>query len=44
VEGLTSLGQVADTGGVAFWAHIGGFMSGILGVLLLQQYRRRHRW
>ena len=41
VEGLTTIGQVADTGGVAFWAHIGGFISGILGVRLLY---RRQRW
>ena len=41
VEGLTTIGQVADTGGVAFWAHIGGFVSGILGVRLLN---RRRPW
>ena len=40
IEGLTTIGQVADTGGVAFWAHIGGFVSGILGVLVL--HKRRH--
>lgn len=41
VQGLTSLGQVADVGGIAFWAHIGGFLSGMLGILLL---RPRRRW
>ena len=41
VQGLTSLGQVADVGGIAFWAHIGGFISGMLGILLL---RPRRRW
>ena len=40
VEGLTTIGQVADVGGVAFWAHIGGFLSGMLGILLLRPQRR----
>ncbi len=40
VQGLTTIGQVADVGGVAFWAHIGGFISGILGVFALRP--RRH--
>jgi len=41
VQGLTTIGQVADIGGVAFWAHIGGFVSGVLGTLAL---RPRRRW
>lgn len=41
IQGLTTIGQVADVGGVAFWAHIGGFVSGILGVLL---FRPRRQW
>ncbi len=41
IEGLTTIGQVADVGGVAFWAHIGGFVFGMLGILLL---RPRRRW
>lgn len=40
VEGLTTIGQVADVGGVAFWAHIGGFLAGMLGILLLRPQRR----
>ena len=40
-QGLTTIGQVADVGGVAFWAHIGGFISGMLGIVLL---RPRRRW
>ena len=39
--GITTIGQVADVGGVAFWAHIGGFVSGMVGILLL---RPRRRW
>ena len=38
-SGLLSLGAEA-TGGVAFFAHIGGFVSGLVLVLLL----RRKRW
>lgn len=41
VQGLTTIGQVADVGGVAFWAHIGGFVSGMISVAVL---RPRHRW
>ena len=39
--GLTAIGQVAGVGGIAFWAHIGGFISGMLGVMAL---RPRRRW
>ena len=39
--GLTSIGQVADVSGIAFWAHIGGFVSGMLGIMAL---RPRRRW
>ena len=38
--GLRTLGQMADVGGVAFWAHIGGFVSGMLGVAVLRPHRR----
>ncbi len=41
VQGLLTIGQVADAGGVAFWAHVGGFVTGMLGTGLL---RRRSRW
>jgi membrane associated rhomboid family serine protease len=40
-QGVMTIGQVADVGGVAFWAHIGGFLSGIAGILAL---RPRRRW
>ena len=40
VQGLTTIGQVADVGGVAFWAHIGGFVSGMIGVAVLRPQRR----
>lgn len=30
LSGIVDLGNVSDTGGVAFWAHIGGFIAGLL--------------
>jgi membrane associated rhomboid family serine protease len=41
LRGLTSLGQVVDVGGVAFWAHIGGFIAGMVGMALLRSRRSR---
>ena len=38
--GLTTIGQVADVGGVAFWAHIGGFVTGLIGVRIIRPQRR----
>ena len=40
VQGLTAIGQVAEVGGVAFWAHIGGFVSGMVGVAMMRPLRR----
>jgi membrane associated rhomboid family serine protease len=40
VQGLTTIGQVAEVGGVAFWAHIGGFVSGMLAVGVMRPQRR----
>ena len=41
LNGITTIGQVADLGGVAFWAHIGGFVGGMIGIVLLRPARRR---
>ena len=41
LQGLTTIGQVADVGGVAVWAHIGGFVTGMVGLGML---RPRGRW
>jgi hypothetical protein len=38
-EGVAALGT-ADVGGVAFWAHVGGFVAGIVMVKLLPTQRR----
>ena len=40
IEGLTTIGKVAEVGGVAFWAHIGGFVTGMLGIAILRPSRR----
>ena len=40
LQGLTTVGQVADLGGVAFWAHIGGFIGGMIGAVSLHSPRR----
>lgn len=36
LSGLASLGQSSDVGGVAFWAHVGGFVAGALLVWLFR--------
>ena len=33
-----------STGGIAFWAHVGGFVAGILLIKLLPQRARRYRY
>jgi membrane associated rhomboid family serine protease len=42
VGGLGSLGGAAGVGGVAFWAHVGGFLTGLLAAKLLAQPERQH--
>jgi membrane associated rhomboid family serine protease len=37
VSGVTSIGAESDGGGVAFWAHIGGFVAGIVLVKIFQR-------
>ncbi len=41
LSGVAGLGQTEQTAGVAFWAHIGGFVVGLPLVLLLRQPERR---
>lgn len=42
-SGLQSVGQVADQGGVAYWAHVGGFVVGLLLTLVLVKPFARRR-
>lgn len=39
-SGLLSLGQLSAFSGIAWWAHIGGF---VFGMLLVRAFARRHR-
>ncbi|MFN3993130.1 MAG: rhomboid family intramembrane serine protease [Tabrizicola flagellatus] len=43
IPGLLSLGQQADAGGIAWWAHIGGFAAGWLLAPLVRRPRRSYR-
>ena len=41
----TSIANYSDTrGGVAFWAHVGGFVAGIILIKLLPERPRRYRY
>jgi len=40
VGGLGRAAEGAPTGGIAFWAHAGGFIAGVLGARLLRQKER----
>ena len=41
LNGLASVGQTAQTGGVAYGAHIGGFVGGLVLTLVLRPSRTR---
>jgi membrane associated rhomboid family serine protease len=43
VAGAISVGQAAATGGVAWWAHIGGFLFGVIVAKGTEPFRRRPR-
>jgi membrane associated rhomboid family serine protease len=43
LEGIGSLGAAVETGGVAVWAHIGGFVAGAVLMKLMQPMRRPPR-
>lgn len=45
LNGVMNLGALtSETGGVAFWAHIGGFVAGLLLIKPLQIGQRRAGW
>ena len=45
VDGVASLGAASAQGGVAFFAHVGGFVAGgLVGVLLRSTTRRERRF
>ena len=41
IDGIASLGLAGTDGGVAFFAHIGGFVAGVVAARLLLVLRRR---
>jgi len=45
LSGVGSLGERADVGGVAFWAHVAGFVAGLgLVYVFKQQERQKVEW
>jgi membrane associated rhomboid family serine protease len=40
ISGMFSVGLTGQSGGVAWWAHIGGFLSGVLLVFIFKKNRR----
>lgn len=44
LSGLTSFGNINSTGGVAWFAHVGGFLAGILLLRLFQTKRPRYSY
>lgn len=44
LSGLTSFGNINTTGGVAWFAHVGGFLAGILLLKIFQTKRPRYSY
>jgi membrane associated rhomboid family serine protease len=44
VSGLFSAGRFSDAGGVAWFAHVGGFLAGVFLVRLFPVTRRRYNY
>jgi membrane associated rhomboid family serine protease len=45
LSGMATFGKEGGMGGVAFWAHVGGFVAGMaLGPLLRERRPVRQRW
>jgi membrane associated rhomboid family serine protease len=43
--GVGRLAQTANPGGVAFWAHLGGFVTGVVAVWIFRRpERQRVEW
>ena len=43
IPGILEFGQQTDSGGIAWWAHIGGFVAGWLLAPLVHRPRRGYR-
>ncbi|SRR5579884_284253 len=44
ISGLSSVGSFSDQGGVAWFAHVGGFLAGILLLKIFMGNRRRYSY
>ena len=44
ISGVGSLGPSAQSGGVAYWAHVGGFLMGITVVVIYKLMTRQPLW
>jgi membrane associated rhomboid family serine protease len=44
ISGVSSLSSFTDQGGVAWFAHVGGFLAGILIVKVFLGNRRRYSY
>ena len=42
--GIASIGMSEASQGVAVWAHVGGFMTGVILILLLRPFIRRRSY
>jgi membrane associated rhomboid family serine protease len=40
----TSIARASQSGGIAFWAHVGGFIAGIVMIKLFPSRPRRFRY
>jgi membrane associated rhomboid family serine protease len=40
----TSIAETSQSGGIAFWAHVGGFVAGVLLIKVLPERPRRYRY
>ena len=40
----TSIAETGETGGIAFWAHVGGFVTGIVLIKVLPERPQRYRY
>ena len=43
-SGVGSLAATGDTGGIAFWAHVAGFVAGLAGVFVFKRRHRAREW
>jgi membrane associated rhomboid family serine protease len=40
----TSIAETSQSGGIAFWAHVGGFVAGVVLIKILPERPRRYRY